>query len=200
MTLLFYLYPVFVTLGWWLVGRGAPTSPTVAALALAVVGAAIVVASGAGLTIQTAGVVFALSSAVTYTAYLIGSDIVLRRTSPLTSAAWVSAGASAGLFLYTSLSGRFTPPEVAADVWAIVGMGLATAGAFVCLMGALQLIGAVRTSIVSAAEPLAAAVLGFVFLGETVGIWTAVGGALILVAAVIASLARQPTPQEQQIT
>jgi drug/metabolite transporter (DMT)-like permease len=199
-TLLFYLYPVVVTLAAWLVGRGAPAMPTIVALALAVAGAAIVVASGAGLTIEVAGVAFALAAAVTFTAYLIGTDIVLRRTSPLTSAMWVSAGASLGLFLFSAASGRLTTPASASDLWSILAMGVATAGAFVCLMGALQMIGAVRTSIVSAAEPLAAALLGFAFLGETVGVWTALGGVLILVAAVIASLARQVTPQEQQIT
>ncbi|HYG73299.1 MAG TPA: DMT family transporter, partial [Actinomycetota bacterium] len=91
-TLLFYLYPVIVTLAAWLVGRGAPAMPTIVALALAVAGAAIVVASGDGLTIEVAGVAFALAAAFTFTAYLIGTDIVLRRTSPLTSATWVSAG------------------------------------------------------------------------------------------------------------
>jgi drug/metabolite transporter (DMT)-like permease len=199
-TLLFYLYPVIVTLAAWLVGRGAPAMPTIVALALAVAGAAIVVASGAGLTIEIAGVAFALAAALTFTAYLIGTDIVLRRTSPLTSATWVSAGASIGLFLFSAASGRLTVPADAADVWSILAMGVATAGAFVCLMGALQMIGAVRTSIVSAAEPLAAALLGFAFLGEAVGVWTAFGGVLILAAAVIASLARQVTAQEQQIT
>jgi drug/metabolite transporter (DMT)-like permease len=199
-TLLFYLYPVLVTLASWMIGRGAPARPTILALILAVIGAVLVVAAGAGLAIETAGVVFALAAACTFTAYLIGTDIVLRKTSPLTSATWVSAGASIGLFLFEGATGNLTPPAVAADWWAILGMGVATAGAFVCLLGALQLIGAVRTSIVSAAEPLAAAFLGFVFLGETVGIWTAVGGALILAAAIIASVARQATPQEQQIT
>jgi drug/metabolite transporter (DMT)-like permease len=199
-TLLFYLYPVIVTLAAWLVGRGTPAMPTIVALALAVAGAAIVVASGAGLTIEVPGVAFALAAAFTFTAYLIGTDIVLRRTSPLTSATWVSAGASVGLFLFSAASGRLTVPADAADVWSILAMGVATAGAFVCLMGALQMIGAVRTSIVSAAEPLAAALLGFAFLGETVGAWTAFGGVLILAAAVIASLARQVTAQEQQIT
>jgi len=67
-------------------------------------------------------------------------------------------------------------------------------------MGALQRIGAVRTSIVSATEPLAAAIFGYLMLDETVGIGTAIGGALILGAAIMASLARGPTPQEQQIT
>jgi drug/metabolite transporter (DMT)-like permease len=48
-------------------------------------------------------------------------------------------------------------------------------------------------------EPLAAAVLGFEFLDESVTVGVAVGGLLILAGAIMASLARTPTPQEQQI-
>lgn len=197
-TLLFFTYPVFVTLGAWALGRGAPALLTLLALGCAVVGAAIVAGTGSGLAIETAGVVFALAAAVTYSAYLVGTDLILRRTSPLTSATWVAAGASLGLFAFAALTGRATAPPSAADVWAIVAMGVATAGAFVCLLGAIQRIGAVRTAIISATEPLSAAFLAFVFLDEGVTVGTAFGGALILAGAVAASLARA-TPQEQQV-
>ena len=166
-TLLFFTYPVFVALGAWLFGRGAPARLTMFALMCAVAGAAIVAGTGAGLSIEVAGVVFALAAAVTFSAYLVGADFVLRSTNPMTSAMWVSGGASAG--------------------------------AFVCLMGALQRIGAVRTAIVSATEPLSAALLGYLYLGESVSVGTAVGGALILLGAVLASLARASTPREPQI-
>jgi drug/metabolite transporter (DMT)-like permease len=198
-TLLFFTYPVFVTVGAWLVGRGAPARLTWLALGCAVAGSAIVAGTGAGLAVETAGVVFALAAALTYSLYLVGSDLVLRRTSPLTSAMWVSAGASLALFSFSGVASRYTSPQVAADWWAILGMGLASAGAFVCLLGALQRIGAVRTAIVSATEPLSAAFLGWIFLGESVSAGTALGGALILVGAVAASLARTGTGQEQQI-
>jgi drug/metabolite transporter (DMT)-like permease len=198
-TLLFFTYPVFVTLGAWAFGRGAPGRLTLVALACAVAGAAIVASTGAGLSVETTGVVFALAAALQYSAYLVGADLVLRTTNPLTSAMWVSGGASAGLFVFSAIAGRYTPPQVSADWWSLLAMGVASAGAFVCLMGALQRIGAVRTAIVSATEPLSAAFLGFVFLDETVGAGTAIGGALILVGAVTASLARAGTAQEQQI-
>lgn len=198
-TLLFFTYPVFVTLGAWLFGGGAPARLTLLALACAVAGAAIVAGTGAGLSIEVAGVAFALAAATTYSIYLVGADVVLRRTNPLTSAMWVSGGASAGLFAFSAASGRWTAPVVAADWWSILAMGLASGGAFVCLMGALQRVGAVRTAIISATEPLSAALLGFVYLDETVTWGVALGGALILAGAVTASLARAATAQEQQI-
>lgn len=198
-TLLFFTYPVLVTLGTWAIGRGTPARQTILALGCALVGSAIVVGTGAGLQIETLGVVFALASATTYTGYLIGADVVLRRTNALTSAMWVSAGASIGLFLYANVIGGWRLPAGSHEWFLLVGMGLASAGAFVCLMEGIQRIGAVRTAIVSALEPLAAAALAWLFLGEDVTWGIAVGGTLILVAAVTASLARAATPQEQQI-
>jgi drug/metabolite transporter (DMT)-like permease len=198
-TLLFFTYPVLVTLGTWAIGRGTPARQTILALGCALVGSAIVVGTGAGLQIETLGVVLALASATTFTGYLIGADVVLRRTNAMTSAMWVSAGASIGLFVYANAIGRWRLPAGSHEWFLLVGMGLASAGAFVCLMEGIQRIGAVRTAIVSALEPLAAATLAWVFLGEDVTWGIAVGGTLILVAAVTASLARVATPQEQRI-
>ena len=199
-TLLFFTYPVFVTVWAWALGGHLPARLTLVALVCAVAGAAIVVAHRRRASRSRAPAwCFALTTAVTYSAYLTGVDLLIRRTNALTSAMWVSAGASLGLFVFANVVGHGSCPQGAAEWGPLVGMGLASAGAFVCLMGALQRIGAVRTAIVSATEPLAAAVLGFVFLDESVTVGVAVGGLLILVGAVLASLARAPTPQEQQV-
>jgi len=198
-TLLFFIYPVFVTVWAWALGGHLPARLTLAALLCAVVGAAIVVGAGTGLAIDGVGVVLALTTAVSYSAYLTGVDRLITRTGTLTGAMWVSAGASVGLFVYANVVGHWQLPSGAAEWAPLLGMGLSSAGAFFFLMEALSRIGAVRTAIVSAMEPLAAAILGFVFLDEIVTLGVAVGGVLILVGAVLASLARAPTPQEQQI-
>jgi drug/metabolite transporter (DMT)-like permease len=198
-TLLFFTYPVFVTAWAWALGGDLPARLTVVALLCAVAGAAIVVGTGTGLAIDGIGVLLAFVTAMTYSAYLTGVDLLIDRTGALTSAMWVSAGASVGLFVYANVVGHWELPSGAAEWWPLVGMGLSSAGAFFFLMEALARIGAVRTAIVSAMEPLAAAVLGFWFLDESVTLGVAAGGLLILAGAVMASLARQPTSQEQQI-
>jgi drug/metabolite transporter (DMT)-like permease len=198
-TLLFFLYPVFVTVWAWALGGRVPARMTVVALVCAVAGAAIVVGTGTGLAIDTVGVVLAFATATTYSLYLTGADLWIQRTQALTSAMWIQAGASIGLFLYANVVGHWQVPSGAPEWGPLVGMGLASAGAFFFLMEALNRIGAVRTSIVSAMEPLAAAVLGFLFLDESVTFGVAAGGALILTGAIMASLARSPMPQEQQI-
>lgn len=198
-TLLFFLYPVFVTVWAWALGGRLPARLTVVALVCAVAGAVIVVGTGTGLEIDGVGVLLAFATAATYSLYLTGADLWIERTAAITSAMWISAGASIGLFAYANVVGHWEVPSGAAEWGPLVGMGLASAGAFFFLMEALSRIGAVRTAIVSAMEPLAAAVLGFVFLDESVTFGVAAGGALILAGAILASLARTPTPQEQQV-
>ncbi len=199
-TLLFFTYPVFVTLLSWALGRGRPTRLTVVSLVCAVAGAAVVVGTGGGLTIATLGVVLALTSAVMYSCYLIGADRVLRRTAALTSSMWVAGSAAVGLGAYALATGAARAPDGWREWGPILGMGLATAGAFVCLLEGLQRLGAVRTAIIAATEPLATAMLAFLLLREAVSLGTAAGGALILAGAVTAGLARVgPPPAEPPI-
>lgn len=189
-TLLFFTYPVSVTLTTWAMGRGRPNRLTVLSLASAVAGAALVVGTGAGLAVSTVGVVLALMSALTYTGYLIGADHVLKRTNALTAAAWQAGAASVGLATVGAVDGGLQLPTGWGEWWPLLGMALATSAAFFCLLEGLQRLGAVRTAIISSLEPFAAAVLGFVFLNEAVGIGVAAGGVLIVIGAIAAALAR----------
>jgi drug/metabolite transporter (DMT)-like permease len=166
------------------------------ALALASAGVGIVVGVGGSIAIEPIGVALSLASAAVISAYLLGADVVLRRTQPLTSAMWVSGAASIALFAASFATGRWRPPVGWAEWGPIAAMGVATAGAFVCLLEGIRRIGAERSSIVSSAEPLAAAVLAWAFLGQEVGAGVALGGALILAGAILASLGRDATERE----
>lgn len=189
-TLLFFTYPVLVALTSMVLGRGTPGKLVGGALSAAVAGAAIVVAAGGAVAIRPAGIAFALGSAAMFTAYLIGVDHVMRDTAPLTASAWVAAWAAIGLFAsMTILPGRHVPGG--SDWIRVTVMGAGTAGAFVCLMAGLRVLGPVRTSVVAALEPLSSAVLATIVLGEPLQAGTAIGGILILAGATAASLARR---------
>ncbi len=196
-TLLFFTYPVFVTLASWTLGWGRPGGLTVAALACAVSGAALIVGTSGGIAIETIGVVFALGSALMYTAYLIGADHVIKGTNALTGSMWQAAAASSGLLVFALMTGNFDVPTSWHGWWPIFGMSACTAGAFVCLLEGLKRLGSVRTAIISSSEPLTAAILGFAILGEKVGPGLASGGVLIVVGSVMAATARKTvTPAE----
>ncbi|MEW6059032.1 MAG: DMT family transporter [Actinomycetota bacterium] len=198
-TLLFFTYPVLVMLASWAMGTGRPSKLTAFSLALAGTGTAIVVATGGRLSIERVGVLFALGSAVAYTLYLVGADRLLRKTNPVTSSMWVSAGASIGLAAYSLVSGVGQIPAGWGKWWPVLGMSAGTAGAFVCLLSGLERLGAVRTSVIAATEPLSSALLAYLFLNEAVTIGTALGGALILTGAVAAALARTSRAAEPPI-
>ncbi|HJP64824.1 MAG TPA: DMT family transporter, partial [Actinomycetota bacterium] len=90
-------------------------------------------------------------------------------------------------------------PKDAAAWLAVIGTAAFTAGAFVCLFAGLRRLGAVRTSIVAATEPLAASVLAVIFLSEKLRPGTVGGGVLILAGAIGASLARRAPEGEPPV-
>lgn len=188
-TLLFFTYPVVVTVLATALGRARLRPVMIGALAAAVAGAALVIASVGGLDISATGIGLALGSAAAFALYLIGAEIALQRTSSLAGALWVSASASAGLGIFAATTGGSLPSD-AAEWGAVAGMGACTAGAFFCLFAGLRLLGVVRTAIVAALEPLSTALLAVAFLGEQLRAGTIGGGVLILAGALAASVAR----------
>lgn len=190
-TLLFFTYPALVAVYSAVLGMGLPGWLTIGSLVAAVAGAALVVGASGGLAVSGAGVAFALGSALTFSLYLIGAEVVLQRTSSLAASMWVSASASMALGAMALLGGDGRLPVGPREWWPIVGMGAFTAAAFSSLFIGLRRLGAVRTSIIAALEPVAAAGLAFVFLDEPLRAGTVAGGVLILFASVTASVARR---------
>lgn len=188
--LLFYTYPVYTMLV-ALVTKRMPSSWSLwLALASAMVGVTILVAGGGSLALDRVGVVLALTCALGYTLYMTVTDRVLQRSHPITGAVFLASGASALNLTLAIVSGSFEFPA-GWDEWRPIAiMAFATAAAFVCVLGAIKRIGAVRTSIIAVSEPLAVAILGAVVLDEAVTVWIAVGGVFILTAGAIATLAR----------
>lgn len=198
-TLLFFTYPVAVSLFAFLLGKGLPGWLLGGALGTAVGGAAVVAVAGGGVDIDGTGVLLELASSLTFAVYLVGAAAVLKRTNSLVGAMWVAASAAVGLAAYAVATGAADAPN-GWDQWGpVLGMGAFTAGAFATLFAGLRRLGAVRTAILSATEPLTAAALAVIFLGEGVRPGTVIGGVLILSAAVAASVARAQAPAEPPI-
>jgi drug/metabolite transporter (DMT)-like permease len=190
-TLLFFTYPALVAVYSAVLGLGRPSRLTIGSLVAAMAGAGLVVSSSGDLAVSGAGVAFALGSALTFSLYLIGVEVILQRTSSLAGSMWVSASASVALAVVAVVGRGGRLPTGPREWWPIVGMGAFTAAAFSSLFVGLRRLGAVRTSIIAALEPVAAAGLAYAFLGESPRAGTVAGGVLILSAAVTASLARR---------
>ncbi len=197
-TLLFYTYPVWVMLLTIGLDRKAPPRALVVALALAILGSGFVVLGGGSAEVETIGIVLALCTALTYTAYLVGTDRHVKTTDPLTAAAWLGIGATLANVVYSVAFNAVVFPA-ASDWWRLLGMIVFSAGAFVAMLAGLQLVGAVRNAIIGVMEPLTVAVLAFFFLDEPITAAVVVGGALILGGAVLAMLVRTTRTAEPPV-
>jgi drug/metabolite transporter (DMT)-like permease len=195
-TLLFYTYPVWVAVLGALTGLGMPGLLLVGALVAAVTGAGIVAATGEGLDISTLGIVFSLASAVAISFYLVAYEGLVRRTPALVAAMWVALGAAAAQGAYAVVSGTGSVPADGQQWLTVVAMGVLTSAAFAGLLIGVQRLGSLRTAIVSSLEPVFAAVLALLFLGEALQGGVFVGGLLILAGATAATVARSPREPE----
>jgi drug/metabolite transporter (DMT)-like permease len=188
-TLLFYTYPVWVALLTAVAGRGGPGALVGSSLVAAVGGAGLVVASSGGLDITALGIVFALASAITISVFLLGLEVLVTRTPSTVSSMWIALSASAAHLVFAVVSGTGRLP-LTDEVLPVVSMGVLTSGAFLLLFLGVRRLGAVRSSIISSLEPVAAAALALVFLGEDLRLGVLGGGALIVAGAITATLAR----------
>ena len=185
-SVLFYAYPfavavIEVGLGW------IDLSPRLGgALLVGAVGTGTVIAAGANVSVSTTGVLFALGAAGSFALYLLATDRLLVRTDNIVRAAWVSSGAGVGILLRGLVTGGF---ESVSGYWPrLLAIGVANAAAFGFLFAALTRIGATRTAVVLNVEPVAAVILGGLFLAERLTPWQLAGGVLVLVAATVVAL------------
>jgi drug/metabolite transporter (DMT)-like permease len=197
-TLLFYTYPIWVMLATIVMDRAAPPRGLFAALGFALLGSAMVVLGGGDAQVETIGIVLALCTSFAYSAYLLLTDRTVKRTDPLTAAAWLGAGAATANIVYAVAFGAVVAPE-AGSWWRLVAMAVFSAGAFAAMLAGLQRVGAVRNAIIGVMEPLTVAILAAVFLAEPLTVTVVVGGTLILGGAVIASLVRTTRTAEPNV-
>ena len=196
-TLLFFVYPVVVTVISAFAGVGMPGTLVVGSLGAAVAGVALVAGTSGRLDVSGAGIAFALASATMFALYLLGMERTLKRTSSVVASTWVSASAAIAIALYAIASGNAAWPHGAHQWWPVIGTGVFTSGAFFALFAGLRRLGAVRTAIIAALEPLSTATLAVIFLGDPLRPGTIGGGVLILAGAVAAGVARARRPEPE---
>ena len=175
-----------------------------AAVALCLVGLAIVVEVWAGVAFSTVGVTAALGGALGLTAYLLMAERERRHRDPvsLTFYGFLFATALWAVVqplwrfpwdvLADSVSLQGNLSEHSAPVWALVGfiVVVGTMITFSLLTGALRHIPATRASIVATLEPVIATGVAWVWLGQSFGAAQLVGGAIVLAGIFLAQSAR----------
>ncbi|HEX4932834.1 MAG TPA: DMT family transporter [Gemmatimonadaceae bacterium] len=183
---LFYTYPAWVTVISAIRGTDRVGPRRLFALALSLAGIVVIIgAPGAG-AFSPVGAALSLSGAFVYGLYFP----LLRRlqlgTTATVATFYIAVGTCLSLLLYAAVRGELawtpTPGSVGAMAWLAV---VPTVIAFQLILRGLESLGAVRTAIISTAEPFCAAVLGALVLDQPVTLPAMAGGALIALAVLI---------------
>lgn len=196
--ILLYTAPVFVILLSAVLFREPLTRAKIAAAFLAFMGCVLVVRGydPQSLRPNLPGVLAGLASGFAYAMYTIFGKTALRRYSPITTL-FYSLGFGAmflGIAAIPLGVVRLSHTPAAWGVIAYLGLVITLVSAWLYL-GGLQHVEAGRASLVATIEPVVAAVLGFLFLGERLEGWQILGGALVLIAVLVVQLSRTSEAQ-----
>lgn len=201
--ILLYTAPVFVIVLSALIFREPFTRMKAAALALAFAGCVLVVRGydPLSLRLNLPGVLAGLASGFTYAMYSILGKTALRRYSPITTLTYALGFGSVILGAVAVPLGAVRLSHTPAAWFSIVYLALITTltAQWLYLAG-LQRVEAGRASLVATIEPVIAAVLGYTFLGERLGVWQILGGALVLSAVMAVQMSRTSGAQASAAT
>ena len=182
---LFYTFPAWVALIARVRHSEPLTPPRLIALALSLGGIAVMVGAP-DTSLHPLGVSLALIGAVIYAAYIPILGELQRRSGPLATTAWMSVGTAALVAIAALWQGDLTFTMHATAWKAVVALALvSTAAAFFLFMKGLEILGSVRTAIVSTVEPFFTALLGAWVLSQPLTRGTLMGGAMIAAAVVL---------------
>lgn len=197
---LLYLAPAFVMILAAFLLKERVSARGGAALALALLGLALLSSGALTGELSLLGIALAAASAVAYAATTVAGRSVAQRMPWARLSLGVCVGACASYVLFSTATGQLQVPTTPrALLWAL-GIGVLATGIPLSLFfAALGRASAGQVSVISTLEPVSTLVLALVVLGEAPGALGLVGGGLIVVAAaLIASQVQVPTASPRE--
>ena len=184
--LLLYLYPAIVTLLSALIFKERLTPLKLGAILLALAGTALTIGpTGSG---SALGMLLGIASAVIYSIYILVGSRIMPQTGVISSSTTVMIAAAIVYGGIVAVQGPAFP--VTPLGWAAIAAIalISTVLAIVTFFAGLKRIGPSRASAISTFEPITSVILAALVLGESFNALQALGGCLILVAALICSV------------
>ena len=168
-------------------GREALDRRRTTALGLASAGLVLVVAGAGAGALEPVGVALGLAAAVVYSTYILVSDGVAARVSPVVLSALICTGAAATLTAGSATLGELRPGGVTTAGWGWLAClaGVSTVLAISCFFAGLRRVGPTTASILASVEPLVTVLLAFAVFGERLGGVQLAGGALVVGAVLV---------------
>lgn len=201
--LLAFLAPVLVAL-WLRFVKKEPVGKGIwVALVLVVGGLLLVSQVWSGMTLSPLGVFYGLLTAAALAAYLLLGEEGARRRDVMSLAFWGFAIATVTWSilapwwafpwdLLSTTTSMFDGAVTGIPVWSLVVLMIVISVVpFVLVLMSLQRIGAQRGGILGTTEPIWAALIAFVLLGEIITPVQSLGGIIVLAGVIVAELASQ---------
>ncbi len=185
--------PVFTGIVALVASRERPVSRWYPATGLAIVGCALLLAPGGDSELDAIGLGLALGAGLSYAVYTVAAKAVLTRgiPGPTVMATFFLGGALllAPALLVADTDGLTTGRGIAMVFW----LGVATtAVSYVFFSAGLQRLQSSTVATLSLTEPLTAALLGVVVLGERPGLVAFLGALVLLSGLLVISTSRSP--------
>ncbi|GIE76862.1 hypothetical protein Aph02nite_28120 [Actinoplanes philippinensis] len=189
LSLILYTYPLMVTAAAVLLRRERMTRSRALALGIASAGTLLVLLGAGAGTLSPAGAALGFGSALTYTVYILVSDRVLHRVSPMLLATLVMTGAALALAGKSLVTGGVNLGFSAAGwFWTACIAVVSTVLASLTFFAGLRRTGPSTAAILSTVEPVITTTLAAVLLGEFLTPAQLAGGALVLASVAVVQL------------
>lgn len=193
-TTIHFLYPLAVTLTMSWVFKERISSTIYIAVALSLVGVALLAWGNHAEGDFRRGVSFALLTVITYAAYIVG--VMRSRASRVDSIVltfYVLAFGALLFFVYAMATSGIEAVHSAASWRDLIMLALlCTVLSDYTLILAIKRIGSTRTSILGSMEPLTAVVVGVLYFGERIDTTSVVGLLLVICAVVVVIVQSAP--------
>jgi drug/metabolite transporter (DMT)-like permease len=196
--LMFYVYPLVVFIGEWLLFREKIDATRAAVLAIGTLGIALTVGKPSSAPIV--GVLLGLAAGLCTGTYILGSRWFFTRhhTEPIEMIALMHVVPSVALVGIASARGLGTP-SAKGWMWAVIIVAVSSVLAMLCFYTGIQRAGALSASLLATLEPFVAVTLAFFVLHESLSLVQLLGGALILGAVItLTTLRAQPSSEGRE--
>jgi drug/metabolite transporter (DMT)-like permease len=175
-SLVFYTYPIWVSLLGVMTGLESWRPRVLVALALGFGGVALIFSFPEG---GLKGPFLAGGAALAVAVYFLLAQVLARGVDAYTAATWTVVGAACFLAVPAIALGQDLPAEALPEALAL---GIATCAAFVGLYAGLARIGAARSSVAMMVEPVTTVLLAALFLSEELSLRIALATVLVVAA------------------
>jgi drug/metabolite transporter (DMT)-like permease len=184
--LLLYVYPVLVAIFDWILNRRLPDRRTVLALVIATFGVALTLYPQPGMVVDPLGALLVLADAAGLAVYIVLSEGATQGVGARVGGLWIVLGAGISFALAGAATGTLEWQRALNEPLLILGLiVVGTVLPVTLFLAGVGRVGPTAASLLSTLEPVFTVILGVVVLQESLAPVQALGGLLVMAAAIL---------------